>query len=389
MRLAVVASHPIQYQAPILRALVNEPGVDLHVYFGYMPDAASQGRGFGVQFQWDVPVLDGYPFDVFAQDLNSSGDVARLVSAWSKLRRAWREKRPDVVLHTGWHHPCMLPALAAARRLRIPCLLRCEANPFSRRGMVKQAWHRWVLRRYAAFLPIGKANAAYYDAFGPRETPRSFSPYASGGQFDGVQVTDRRSARERFGIFDDDFCFLFAGKLEPKKRPFDVLHAAARVLKELRIRVLFVGSGQEEAELRREAESLSDAIVFAGFLNQSAMPWAYVAADCLVLPSDSGETWGLVVNEAMGFGVPAIVSDEVGCASDLVEPGETGWIFRCRDVDGLASCMSRMASDPAEAERMGSRARKRVAAYTAENAARGILEAARAVAGSRARTGAG
>lgn len=383
MKLAVVASHPIQYQAPIFRALASNPGVELRVHFGHVPDAVKQGEGFGVPFRWDVPLRDGYASDVFAEGLESARDAGGMLGAWKRLRDVWKADRPDAVLHTGWHHACMFPALAAARSLRIPCLLRCEANLLAPRDALRCAWHCWVLRQYAAFLPIGKANAAYYNAFGSRMTPRFSSPYASGEQFEKSPETERLNARKHFGLSADEFCFLFAGKLEPKKRPSDVLRAAARVLKERRVRVLFVGSGGAEADLRREAESLGDAIVFAGFLNQSAMPWAYAAADCLVLPSDCGETWGLVVNEAMGFGVPAIVSDQVGCAPDLVQPGETGWIFRCGDVDGLASCMSRMAQFPEEAARMGRQAKERVGAYTAENAARGILEAARAVSGSR------
>ena len=50
-------------------------------------------------------------------------------------------------------------------------------------------------------------------------------------------------------------------------------------------------------------------MTFAGFLNQSEIPRAYVAADCIVLPSDYGETWGLVVNEAMGEQTKNMIAD--------------------------------------------------------------------------------
>ena len=66
-----------------------------------------------------------------------------------------------------------------------------------------------------------------------------------------------------------------------------------------------------------------------GFVNQSELPGIYASADVLVVPSDFRETWGLVVNEAMACGTPAVVSVAVGCAPDLIMEGLTGAIFPC------------------------------------------------------------
>lgn len=383
MKLAIVASHPIQYQAPIFRELAGRNDVDLRVFFGRIPDAKAQGGDFGVEFQWDVPLLDGYRYEVFANDLESFRDLAGLRSAWSRLRRAWTADRPDVVMHSGWHHPCMFPALAAAQSLRIPCMLRCEANLRATRGPLACAWHRWILPRYVAFLPTGRANAAYYDAFGPPETPRFFSPLFSGGDTmsraaEKLRV-DRKALRRRWGIDAHAFCFLFAGKFVPKKRPADLIRSLSAAAGNVSMQVLLVGSGTDEPELKRLANDAPVPVTFAGFLNQSEMPAAYAVADCLVLPSDAGEVWGLVVNEAMACGLPAIVSAEVGCAEDLVEEGVTGMVFRCGAVHELADCLRRMAGDPEEAVRMGARARNRVRDYSAERAADGIQLGAQTV----------
>ena len=112
-----------------------------------------------------------------------------------------------------------------------------------------------------------------------------------------------------------------------------------------------------------------------GFLNQTEMPNAYAAADCLVLPSDFGETWGLVVNEAMVCGLPAIVSDRVGCGPDLVQDGVTGAIFPFGDVNELARRMIEMAADREKRESMGEQAVIRVREYTVERAAEGTMAA--------------
>jgi glycosyltransferase involved in cell wall biosynthesis len=115
---------------------------------------------------------------------------------------------------------------------------------------------------------------------------------------------------------------------------------------------------------------------FAGFKNQSELPACYSAADALVLPSDGGETWGLVVNEALACGVPAIVSDQVGCADDLIRTGETGFVFPCGDVAQLSDRMSAIVDLlGADESRLRNAARVRVQAYTADAAAVAVLQA--------------
>jgi glycosyltransferase involved in cell wall biosynthesis len=146
---------------------------------------------------------------------------------------------------------------------------------------------------------------------------------------------------------------LFAGKFIPKKRPMDLVNAVA-MLQGTRssksIHLLFTGSGELGAEVRggcdvvydAEADAIprspaissngNPAASFTGFLNQTEISRAYVAADCLVLPSDYRETWGLVVNEAMASGLPCIVSDACGCAEDLVEPERRYRMGHCSEL---------------------------------------------------------
>ena len=124
-------------------------------------------------------------------------------------------------------------------------------------------------------------------------------------------------------------------------------------------------------------------VTFTGFLNQTEIPAAYAAADCLVLPSDHRETWGLVVNEAMACGLPAIVSDQVGCGPDLIEPGQTGAIFPSGNWEALAQTLVDLAADPDALRRQGENAHAKVAAYSVEAATRGMLDAVRFVAQRR------
>jgi glycosyltransferase involved in cell wall biosynthesis len=195
------------------------------------------------------------------------------------------------------------------------------------------------------------------------------------------QKQQRSEIRARWGIPEDAYCFLFAGKLQNKKRPFDLLAAMEQLVghgdaSALRIHLLIVGTGHLEEDCRRRVAERQLPVSFGGFLNQSEIAAAYAATDCLVLPSDHGETWGLVVNEAMACGLPAVVSDLAGCAEDMVMEGTTGLKFACGDIQGLTNCMGTMAADPAASRRMGEAAKQRVEElFTIEAAATGIREA--------------
>src|SRR5262249_55832183 len=89
---------------------------------------------------------------------------------------------------------------------------------------------------------------------------------------------------------------------------------------------------------------------FVGFLNQSEISRAYVAADCLILPSDAQETWGLVVNEAMVSGLPCIVSNACGCVEDLVQPIRPDLSYPVGDIAGLERAMASAITRPADPE---------------------------------------
>jgi glycosyltransferase involved in cell wall biosynthesis len=166
---------------------------------------------------------------------------------------------------------------------------------------------------------------------------------------------------------------LFAGKLIARKHPADLLHAAAR-LRDAPVQIAFAGAGELESELRQIAASSSVHADFMGFVNQSELPAVYASADALVLPSDGRETWGLVVNEAMACGIPAIVSDAVGCGPDLIEQGRTGATFPLGDIAALASAIEDVLSfDQMLARR---HVAAKIALYSPARAAEAIIDAA-------------
>lgn len=380
MRLGIVATHPVQYQVPWYRALAGQPEVDLTVYYALLPSPEQQGVGFGVEFAWDVPLLDGYRWVELPNVARAPSLGGFLGSRTPDLERVLARDRPEAVIVSGWHALPLLQAIRACGRLRIPCLVRGESSGLRRRPGWARAVHRRLLARFDACLAIGEANRRFYRANGVAEE-RIFSvPYfvdASRFREQEERFRPHRAAlRREWGIGEGDVCFLFAGKLVAKKRVLDFLRGCDVARRDgCAVHALVVGTGEMEAAARDLARGLTLPVTFAGFLNQTEISRAYVAADGLVLPSDYGETWGLVVNEAMHHGLAAVVSDRVGCGPDLVEDGVTGRVFSFGDPVALGQALVETARDEEARLEMGRRARRRVEAYSAERALRGTLEA--------------
>lgn len=382
MKLLALATHPVQYQAPFFQALAAASGVDLKVLYAWMPTPEEQGVGFGESFEWDVPLLEGYSWDRI-ESVERKGESPHGFDALSapRLREQLQAEAPQAVLVTGWQARVLLQGARAARRLRLPVLVRGEANDLRRRPLWKRLGHRWMLRRFSAFLAIGKASRRFYIASGIAPERIFDAPYSVDNARFAAEADrlrpQRNELRRAWQVPGDGFCILFAGKLQAKKRPLDLLDAleqARRTRSDLRL--LIAGSGELEPVLRERARERRLPVTFAGFLNQTEMPRAYAAADALVLPSDAGETWGLVVNEAMASGVPAVVSDHVGCREDLVEDGVTGFSFPLGDTRALAACLTSLAADPIRAAAMGEAARQLVLSrYSIDRAVAGTVAA--------------
>jgi glycosyltransferase involved in cell wall biosynthesis len=362
-RLLVVATHPIQYHAPLFRALAASGRVDLVVGFLDLPDAARQGAGFGVDFAWDVPLTDGYRWVRLSAAVVQGPRASRFPGRrWRRPLRDLTVLAPDVVMVMGWNQLGLVQAWLAAKWRGLPLIVRGESNAKRLRVRWKRSLHRILLSLPDRYIAIGRSNRRFYLESGVADGAIADAPYFVDNAFfaSRAMALDRTAQRAAWGIRADDVCVLFAGKFEDKKRPCDLLAAVAGLPEHVRARIaiLMVGAGQQADRLRSMAQAHGLRAVWAGFLNQTEMPAAYAAADLLVLPSDHGETWGLVVNEAMACGVPAVVADQVGCADDLVRDGETGLVFPTADVAALGAAIARLVTDPELRRALGDAARR-------------------------------
>jgi glycosyltransferase involved in cell wall biosynthesis len=374
-RIGFLVSHPIQYYAPIFRELAKR--CDLTVFFAHRQTAEEQARaGFGVAFDWDVDLLSGYD-SRFLTNVARRPSTDRFAGCDTPgVAGEIARGRFDAFVVPGWALRSYWQAVRACRRLGIPVLARGDSQLGSQRNsavrLAKALAFSRLLRRFDGFLHVGQRNREYLLHYGVPAERLFFSPHCVDNDAFAAASSGIRRPRGRRRV-------LFVGKLIGRKHPADLLHAVAR-LRDRPVQIAFAGSGELESELRQIASASSVDADFMGFVNQSELPAVYASADLLVLPSDGRETWGLVVNEAMACGIPAVVSDAVGCGPDLVEPGLTGATFPLGDVAALASAIDNVLSFDAELTRRHLAAK--MAVYSPARAATAIVDATTTLAAS-------
>jgi glycosyltransferase involved in cell wall biosynthesis len=381
--LAIVETHPVQYHAPVWRAAA-ELGVPLRVVYG--SDFSVRGyrdREFGASFCWEADLLAGYPSCVLQPAAEGYEKVTD-----EGLVAALDEFKPTAVLALGYHHPLDRAAIRWALQHQVPLFFRGETSDAARisrvwwRGLMRDFLLRRLYRRCAACLYLGQSSRAHYRRLGVPDAQLIHSPYCVDTALfktgDDARESLRASTRQTASIPQDAWVLLFSGKLSWRKGVDLIPRAVAALPESLRQRVhlVFVGDGEKRAELEAACRVLPGVPVhFAGFVNQSGLSAWYHAADLLLLPSREMETWGLVVNDALHHGLPAVVSDAVGCAPDLVLPGCTGEVFAVNEAPALAAALERCMAWAHSSVSLRRVCRERVALYSVAKAAAGLHEA--------------
>jgi glycosyltransferase involved in cell wall biosynthesis len=364
--------------------MASRPELDLHVYYCHKATPREQaGAGFGVEFDWDVPLLEGYGYTFLKNVARSSGEGGFGRFDTPEIKRIVQRYEYDAVLVNGWHYRSAWQAIWACWQSKVKVMVRGDSHLHTPRSVAKRAFkslaYRCFIPRFDACLAVGQWSREYFLHYGASPKRIFFVPHAIDStrfQIETERLEPRRlELRKKKDLNENATVFMFSGKFIPKKRPIDFVYAIKKaVQRNPRIEGLMVGDGPLRVPCEVLVREQNLPIRFTGFLNQSQITEAYVASDALALPSDGGETWGLVVNEAMACGRPCIVSDRVGCGPDLVIPQKTGSIFVLGDVAALANSMLEFAENPERMVSMGVEARNRLGNYSIETAVNGIIE---------------
>jgi glycosyltransferase involved in cell wall biosynthesis len=351
MKLLYCLSHPIQYQSPLIRNLVQN-GIDITVAYGNGSTANTyHDKEFGTSIKWDVPLLEGYKSTIL-EEKNWFAELLKLPA-----QTLWAH---------GWSHPYAAMSWRIAKIRKLPLLVRGETFlGCVKGGLPRRLLHRvkytWQFRQPSAFLAVGSLNKRMYRSYGVQEE-RIFSvPYAVNNAFFREKAQeascDRETLKNELNISKDSPVILFCGKLIPKKGASLLIKALGSFSNNAVL--VIVGDG----ELKSELEALANDLIpnrsrFVGFKNQTELPSYYDLCDIFVIPS-TFEPWGLVVNEVMNAGKAIIASDQVGSAADLVT-NDNGGIFPSDNVIALADLLKIYLQDRAKTNLAGKKSLEKI-----------------------------
>jgi glycosyltransferase involved in cell wall biosynthesis len=340
-KLAIVATHPVQYNAPWFKLLTERGLIDVKVFYTWsqVEQGPKYDPDFGKVIEWDLPLLEGYENE-FVENISKVPGSHHFKGIHTPgLNKAIKSWSPDAVLVIGWAYKSHLACMRYFKN-KIPVLFRGDSTLLDETGGFKTFLRRrflsWVYRYIDVALYAGTNNKKYFRAHGLKEAQLVPAFHAiDNDRFSANDEKLHRQAKElrnSLNIKSNDFVVLFAGKLEEKKNPAFLLELAKRI-KGPNIIFLLVGNGHLEERLKEN--SANDArIKFLPFQNQTAMPAIYTLGNIFILPSKGpGETWGLAVNEAMACGLPVLLSSKTGGAIDLVK--ENGFIFSLNEIDNV------------------------------------------------------
>ena len=383
-KLAIVCTHPIQYYAPVFRALAGSGAIDLRVFYTWSQAAGDESLfdpGFGTAVKWDVPLLDGYLYQFVPNVAKRPGldrfggldppSVALELVAW----------RPDAVLIYTWNSRAHLQAMRHFKG-RVPVLFRGDSTLLDRRSWWRAASRRlfltWVYSHVDVAIAVGSNNRDYFAWCGLPAPRIALAPHSVDTVRFGADAAAHEQLaarwRQELGIAPEAIVVLFAGKLQHKKNPHLLLDVVGALPPGAHL--VFVGNGELEQELKARAHTLVN-VHFMPFQNQSVMPAVYRLGDIFILPSQGPEeTWGLALNEAMACGRAVIASSKVGGACDLVKPGDNGWVFESGDRAALERILRQAVDCGRQGLRsMGAAAQAQSVRWSTEESARCIGEA--------------
>ncbi|MGG9972121.1 glycosyltransferase family 4 protein [Ferruginibacter sp. SUN002] len=379
-RIAIVTSHPIQYNAPLFKLLAQEANIQIKVFYTWGEGVLKKklDPGFGKVIEWDIPLLDGYDY-TFVNNVSVDPGTHHFKGIINPtLNQEIEEWKANAVIVYGWSFVSHFKCIRYFKN-KIPVIFRGDSTLLDETSGVKVLLRRlflkWVYKKVDYFLYVGTNNKKYFLKHGAKENQLIYAPHAIDNARFAEPNSDYISAafqwRQELGIKPEDVVILFSGKFERKKNPEYIIELSKQ-LPNHNLKFIFVGNGVLENSLKVAAAN-DNRIIFLPFTNQQKMPVVYRMADVFILPSTGpGETWGLAVNEAMASGRAVMVSDKVGGAIDLVSK-ENGLIFSPNDINTSVEFIKQILKDRNILAAMSEHSKTAVQSFSYKNILQGIL----------------
>lgn len=356
LKIALVVNEPPPYRIPVFNRIAAQSGIDLHVVFCCQREPNRQ---------WDLP-----PFAFshsFLRERITTVD-GRYIHNNPDVLPALSRFGPDVVVGNGFN-PTHLYAMAWCALRRRPYVPMTDGTLRSEAALSRfhLAVRHLVYRRAKTFIAASGGGIALY---------RDYGVPAERCHLSCLCIDNDRYRPAESGVAKAHD-FIFCARLEAGKNPVFAIEVAVRCAQAMgrRTRLLFAGAGSQEAELRRiAAEVIAQVdVTFHGFATQAELPGLYQSARIFLFPTRA-DVWGVVANEACAAGLPVIVSPHAGVAGELIVDGHNGFV-RALDLDEWSTAAALLLANDTRCASFGQRAMLKVAPYSFDQAAQGIVDA--------------
>ncbi len=280
----------------------------------------------------------------------------------------WIEQDFDAIIVCGYSSPTVMLAMAYMRLHKIPFYMEVDGGLIREDSRLKYQFKKRLVSSASHWLSTGDATTRYLVHYGAKAEKVYTYPFTSLQETDilekPVSSEEKAALRQSLDITEKNVV-LSIGQFIHRKG-FDVLlRAAASMPSDTGVYIVGGEPTEEYLQLRDQLKLTN--VHFVGFKKKEELALYYQAADVFAMPTRE-DIWGLVINEAMAYGLPVVTTDKCVAGLELVENGVNGYIVPVDDHTALAEKINAIFS--ADYQKMGGASLEKIRPYTIENMAK-------------------
>lgn len=375
-KLAIITTHPIQYQIPLFKIL-KKFGIEAYVFFASRHGMSLKNKDpeFLKKIKWNNEKysLSGYR-SFFSKNQKRNIDDFKL--SFDEIENKLKKEKFEHILILGWNNLHYLKSFYYALKLNIKIILRVETNLKSQvnilKKIIKFIFLRFLFKNITYFLSIGKLNRQFYLSHNIHQKKIFPAPYFVDNKFFSLKIT-KNNIKKKFRL-EDKKIILFVGKLIDRKNPIEFLKLAKQYQTKAKYHFIIIGDGYLKKDCKNfiKKNRLKN-VSLKGFVNQRELRKYYKMSDLMIVTS-LYETWGLVINEAFCFQVPVICTSKCGAAKDLIINGKTGYTYKSGNLNQLKNRLKSILNDKKLRKKMSLNIKNHIKKYSIVKTVESLLK---------------
>lgn len=304
--------------------------------------------------------------EIFLEGKQVTDESAICFSVFKYLK----DKSYDLIVVGIYSTPTGMMAILYLNNKGIPFILNIDGGFIKDDAAIIRMVKKYFLSSPAAWLSSGGKPTEYLLHYGARKENIYRYPFTSLKKEDILPeiVSDEKKKMMKSKLkINEPKMVVSVGQFIPRKG-FDVLMNACRDIDE-NTGIYIIGGEPSEEYLQLKETLALENVHFVGFKTKAELKEYYLAADLFVLPTRE-DIWGLVVNEAMAYGLPVITTDKCVAGLELVKDDENGFIVPVGDEKALAEKIDIVLADDDLCRNMAKKSLEKISEYTIENMAK-------------------